>query len=196
MEFVEERLCRYFHAGQVIQLVSPGRTLFAEVLNCAPDQVTAKSEGPTPDARRVLVRAPVRRAIFEASAQMTPMIQMPDTFILRTFANMQCTERRAFGRLDEPVPTHVYRDGGPSPYHRIAAINLGASGLLLGWPNTPEVSLGERVRLEVALDDASLPAIGEVVRIDGCRSAIRFLEISTEDQDRITAYVFRQEVLA
>jgi hypothetical protein len=194
LELAAERLCRYFHAGQVIQLVSPGRATFAEVLACAPGRITARAESAAPSAKRVLVRAPVRSALFEASARLTRAANAEQTVILETFANMQCTERRACPRLDEPVPTHVYRYDGDEAFHRIAAVNLGATGLLLGWPDTPDLALGERVRLEIALDGRLLPASGQVVRLDGCRSAIHFLQISGEDQDRIAGYVFRREV--
>jgi hypothetical protein len=188
-----QQLCRYFHAGQVIQLVSPHRAVFAEVLSCAPGRITARPEGIAPVAERVLVRAPVKSALFQASARLSATADTEHPLVLETFANIQCTERRAFPRLNEPVPAHVYRDGTDA-FHRIAAVNLGARGLLLGWPDAPDVALGERIRLDIALEDHRIPALGEVVRLDGCQSAVRFLEISDDDQDHIADFVFRREV--
>lgn len=196
MKAASERLCRYFHAGQVIQLVSQNRAAFAEVLACAPGHITARAESALPTAARVLVRAPVKSALFTASAHIVPSPHAAETVILETFANIQCTERRDCARLHEPVPTHVHRDDRAGAYHRIAAVNLGAGGLLLGWPERPEVALGERLRLEIVLDDRPVSAVGQVVRLDGCRSAVHFVEISSADQERISAYIFRREVLA
>lgn len=196
MEFTAERLCRYFHAGQVIQLVSAQGTTFAEVLACAPGRVTVRAEGPAPAAARVLVRAPVKSALFQASARVRGCAQRGDAVVLDTFTNVQCDERRTTDRLAEPVSTRVYHDDGPDGLHRIAAVNLGASGLLLGWPEAPAVVLGERVRLEITLDAGVVSAVGRVIRVDGCHSAVQFLEISEADQNRIAAYVFRREVAA
>ena len=193
MEHNGQRICRYLQPGQAIQLVSPQHATFAEVIACEADRVVARTEGDALPSERVIVRAPVRSALFQASASLSLVPDTEHVLILDTFANMQCTERRSDVRLKEPLSAHVYTSHGTEDFRRIAAVNLGPRGLLLGWPEQPSVSLGERIRVEVLLDEHRVIAEGEVIRLNGCHAAVRFTDISPTDQDRIAAYVFRQE---
>jgi hypothetical protein len=193
VEFTAQSVYRYLRSGLVIQLVSPRQRVFAEVLSSSPERVTARFEGGFVHPERVMVRAPVKDALFQASARVSPDERAANVVNLQAFTNMLCTERRGFARLDEPVPARVFRDSDDGAYHQIAAVNLGANGLLLGWEEAPDVALGERICLRVTLDDAIVAAAGEVVRLDGCRTAVRFTDISDRDQDRIASYIFRQE---
>jgi hypothetical protein len=196
VELTAQSIHRYLRSGLLIQLVSPRQRVFAEVLSSSPARVTARFEGGFVHPERVLVRAPIKDALFQASARVSPDDTAGNILNLEGFTNMLCTERREFARLDDPVPARVFRDSDGGAYHQIAAVNLGANGLLLGWEDAPDVTLGERIRLRVALDDAFVAAVGEVVRLDGCRTAVRFTNISEQDQDRIASYIFRQEARA
>lgn len=190
----EPNLFSQLRRGMILELESPSGSAFARIENAERNALVATLESPFPHAGRAKVRIPLGEALISATVRVTfPDVNTPNAVLLDHFAAVSTMERRSSVRLHEPVRTCVKPDSNESGYRILPALNISARGVLIGWPESPDVVLGEHVEIVVTLDNVTLPLRGEVVRVDGERTAIRFEELPERAHDAIVSYVFRRE---
>lgn len=182
------------HRGMILELESPLATAIARIEESARDHVVARLESQFTQSGRARVRIPLAEALVCATVRVSfPDIADRALVSLDRFSGLHTVERRSSVRLDEPVRTCVKADASESGYRILPALNVSARGVLIGWPGEPDLALGEHVEVVLTLDSVALPLRGEVVRVNGEQTAIKFEGVTDGCRDAIVAYIFRRD---
>jgi len=184
-----------FRQGMLLELESPLGTAIARIEDVAREQIVARLESPLAGSGRARVRTPLDGTLLSATVRVScPDLADPLLVVIDRFTTIERIERRLAIRLREPVRTSVRLESSEGAYRILPALNISARGVLLGWPAAPDIALGERLEIVLALDDVTLHLSGDVVRVDGEVTAIRFDEIPDPARDASVAYIFRREI--
>jgi hypothetical protein len=101
--------------------------------------------------------------------------------------------RRTFART--PAENKLTISVGDREPRQLRAVDLSRGGVRLALSNPTDLTLGEKVTVEVHLNDGtSIAASGAVTRIDerAGRATVRFDELPTEDGVRLDMFVLLQ----
>ena len=104
-------------------------------------------------------------------------------------------QRREFVRVVAPQPV-VLEVEGSATIENAHAVDLSGGGMLLNGPDT--LSLDDRVRFRLHLDADNPPIRGKarVVRcIEGDRRALKFVQITANDRQRLIHFIFDRQRL-
>lgn len=188
-------LFKQLRSGMVFEAAGPSGTGFGEILEALPTRIDARISPNGPIAGRVLVRVPLEAALLTFSARVSLRPQRdPGHVRLDAFSGASVVERRTADRLHEPVRVSITTSGETKPFRVLPALNVSARGLLLGWPGNPDAALGERLDLTITLGGCDFALGGDVVRVEGEQTAIRFESIPDSTRDAIIAHVFRRQI--
>ncbi len=105
-------------------------------------------------------------------------------------------QRREFVRVIAPQPV-VLEVEGSAMIENALAVDLSGGGMLLNGPDT--LALDDRVRFRLHLDADNPPIRGKarVVRcIDGDRRALKFVQITAHDRQRLIHFIFDRQRIA
>lgn len=105
-------------------------------------------------------------------------------------------ERRDHFRANLALPVAYWgeADHVPTKLHEMP-VNISGSGMRL--TTSHPFSVGETISLRIGLPDGTVPALAQIVRVQGQRESaaqisMQFTAIGTQDQERLVQYIFAQ----
>ena len=150
---------------------------------------------------RLDMEVPCRIALFHDGKNLvieTSMEQMPNPVKLRLHVDRSFTyiQKREYFRVDVDVEVR-YRpisEGCKGVLRSVRGqVNLSGGGI--AFPVTEDFMEGERLYLQLELDNATVECVGELVRMFALKpgaagAALKYVQISPREQDKVVAFCF------
>lgn len=181
--------------GLTIEMTTRDGSVFGVILEKERHRLVVQPDQALPPLGDAVIRMATHKSLLRANARISVCSSRPTTtVVLDRFERPERCERRRHPRLHEPVTVTIQPRTPTEVERSVPAVNISGQGALLGWPDGPQAVLGELLDLTICLDpDWCVRAVAEVIRVNKHQTAVRFQQISPEDQDAIVGHIFRRE---